>query len=103
MLTVDYGEMFSRIPKLKEKGEDPMLDLKLKTMALTALLLLVPTLLAACGDGDTDAGAGLTREEVQEIVRSDVAFVEGPRACSVPRWRRRCRPPSGECPNRSLA
>ena len=50
-----------------------MLDLKLKTMALAALLLLVPILLAACGDDDTDAAAGLTREEVQEIVRSEVA------------------------------
>ena len=50
-----------------------MLDLKLKTMALAALLLLVPILLAACGDADTDAAAGLTREEVQEIVRSEVA------------------------------
>ena len=50
-----------------------MLDLKLKTMALAALLLLVPILLAACGDEDTDAAAGLTREEVQEIVRSEVA------------------------------
>ena len=50
-----------------------MLDLKLKTMALAALLLLVPILLAACDDGDTDAGAGLTREEVQEIVSSEAA------------------------------
>ena len=50
-----------------------MLDLKLKTMALIALLLLVPILLAACDDGDTGAGAVLTREEVQEIVRSEAA------------------------------
>ena len=50
-----------------------MLDLKLKTMALAALLLLAPILLAACGDDDTDAAAGLTREEVQEIVRSEAA------------------------------
>ena len=50
-----------------------MLDLKLKTIALVALLLLVPILLAACSDDDTDAAAGLTREEVQEIVRSEVA------------------------------
>ena len=50
-----------------------MSDLKLKTLALAALLLLVPILLAACSDDDTDAGAGLTREEVQEIVRSEAA------------------------------
>ena len=55
-----------------------MSDLKLKTVALAALLLLLPILLAACGDGDTDAGAGLTREEVQEIVRSEVASVAAP-------------------------
>ena len=50
-----------------------MIDRKLKTVALAALLLLVPILLAACGDGNTDAAAGLTREEVQEIVRSEAA------------------------------
>ena len=50
-----------------------MLDLKLKTMALAALLLLAPILLAVCSDDDTDAAAGLTREEVQEIVRSEAA------------------------------
>ena len=50
-----------------------MIDRKLRTLALAALLLLVPILLAACGDDDTDAGAGLTREEVQEIVRSEAA------------------------------
>ena len=50
-----------------------MIDRKLKTVALAALLLLVSILLAACGDGNTDAAAGLTREEVQEIVRSEVA------------------------------
>ena len=55
-----------------------MSDLKLKTVALAALLLLVPILLAACDDADTDAGAGLTREEVQEIVRSEVASVAAP-------------------------
>ena len=55
-----------------------MSDLKLKTVALAALLLLVPILLAACDDADTDAGAGLTREEVQEIVRSEVASVAPP-------------------------
>ena len=46
-----------------------MSDLKLKTVALVALLLLVPILLAGCGDDAT----GLTREEVQEIVRSEMA------------------------------
>ena len=50
-----------------------MFDLKLKILALAALLLLVPILLAACGDDDADTAAGLSREEVQEIVRSDVA------------------------------
>ena len=55
-----------------------MFDLKLKTLALAALLLLVPILLAACGDDDTDAGAGLSREEVQEIVRSEVAASPAP-------------------------
>ena len=55
-----------------------MSDLKLKTVVLAALLLLVSILLAACDDGDTDAGAGLTREEVQEIVRSEVASVAAP-------------------------
>ena len=72
------NEMFSRTPKLKEKGGRPMPNLKLKTVALAALLLLVPILLAACDDADTDAGAGLTREEVQEIVRSEVASVAPP-------------------------
>ena len=42
-------------------------------MALAVLLLLVPILLAACSDDDTDAAAGLTREEVQEIVKSEAA------------------------------
>ena len=50
-----------------------MFDLKFKTVALAALLLVVPILLAACGDDDADTGAGLSREEVQEIVRSEVA------------------------------
>ena len=50
-----------------------MFDLKLKILALAALLLLVPILLAACGDDDADTAAGLSREEVREIVRSDVA------------------------------
>ena len=50
-----------------------MIDRKLKTLALAALLLLVTILLAACRDDDTDAGAGLSREEVQEIVRSEAA------------------------------
>ena len=38
-------------------------------IALAGLLLLLPLLLAACGDGD----AGLTRAEVQKIVREEMA------------------------------
>ena len=62
-----------------------MLDLKLKTLALAALLLLVPILMAACGDDDTDAGAGLSREEVQEIVRPEVASSPAPAQPGVSR------------------
>ena len=41
-----------------------------RRIALAAgLLLLIPALLAACGDGDT----GLTRAEVEEIVREEMA------------------------------
>jgi hypothetical protein len=39
--------MLSRTPELKEKGGRAMIDLKLKTLARAALLLLVPILLAA--------------------------------------------------------
>ncbi len=43
---------------------------RIRRIALAAaLLLLVPALLVACGDGD----AGLTRTEVQEIVREEMA------------------------------
>ena len=45
-----------------------MFDAKLRTRALTAAMLLVPILVTACSD-DTS----LTREEVQGIVRSEVA------------------------------
>ena len=38
-------------------------------IAVAGLLLLVPALLVACGDGDV----GLTRAEVQEIVREEMA------------------------------
>ena len=62
-----------------------MFDLKLKTLALAALLLLVPILMAACGDDDTDAGAGLSREEVQEIVRPEVASSPAPAQPGVSR------------------
>ena len=42
----------------------------IRRIALAAgLLLILPALLAACGDGD----AGLTRDEVAEIVREEVA------------------------------
>ena len=40
-----------------------------RVIVTAALLLLVPALLAACGDGDT----GLTRAEVEEIVRAEMA------------------------------
>ena len=59
-----------------------MSDLKLKTVALAALLLLLPILLAGCGDDAT----GLTREEVQEIVRSEAAaFAPAPAQPSLTR------------------
>ena len=40
-----------------------------RAIALAGLLLLVPLLLVACGDGDE----GLTRSEVQDIVREELA------------------------------
>ena len=40
-----------------------------RAIAIAGLLLLVPALLAACGDGD----AGLTRAEVETLVRAEVA------------------------------
>ena len=46
-----------------------MFDAKLRTRALTAAMLLVPILVTACSGDD----ASLTREEVQGIVRSEVA------------------------------
>ncbi len=43
---------------------------RMRFMAAPAgILLLLPVLLAACGGGD----AGLTRAEVEEIVRGEVA------------------------------
>ena len=39
------------------------------TASLAGLLLVLPALFADCGDGD----AGLTRAEVEEIVRDEVA------------------------------
>ena len=46
-----------------------MTNRKLSKLASAALAVLVPLLLVACGDGD----AGLTHEEVQEIVRAELA------------------------------
>ena len=54
-------------------------------MALAALLLLVPILLAACGDDDADTAAGLSREEVQEIVRSELGSVSAPGSMGLTR------------------
>ena len=42
---------------------------KLSILALTALAVLLPILLIACGNGD----AGLSRAEVKEIVREEIA------------------------------
>ena len=44
-----------------------------KTFAAVVLLFLVPMLLAACGDDGADADAGLSRTEVEEIVRTEMA------------------------------
>ena len=52
---------------------------KLRTLALSAVLLLLPILLAGCADEGAGegvgagSGSGLTREEVQNIVRSEIA------------------------------
>ncbi len=43
-------------------------------LPVAALMLLAASLLVACGDG----GAGLTRAEVEEIVRAEIAAVESP-------------------------
>ena len=44
---------------------------KTSGMAITVILLLVPILMLACGGGD--ASAGLSSEEVQKIVREELA------------------------------
>ena len=51
-----------------------MFNLKLPTMmALAALLIFATTVMTACGGDDTDAPAGLTDEQVREIVRDQVS------------------------------
>ena len=47
-----------------------MMDRKLSTLAWTAPAVLVLFLLAACGNGDENEG--LSRAEVEEIVREEV-------------------------------
>ena len=47
---------------------------KFSTAAVAFLFLLVPVLLIACGDGD----AGLSRAEVEEIVREELAAAPAP-------------------------
>ena len=47
---------------------------KLSILALAALAVLLPILLVACGNGD----AGLSRAEVQEIVREEMAGAPAP-------------------------
>ncbi len=49
-----------------------MFNLKLPTMmALAALLIFAATAMTACGGDDIDAQAGLTEEQVREIVRAE--------------------------------
>ena len=49
-----------------------MFNLKLPTMmALAALLIFAATAMTACGGDDTDAQAGLTEEQVREIVLAE--------------------------------
>ena len=49
-------------------------DRKLSKLAVVALAVLIPLLLAGCGGGD----AGPTREEVREIVREEMADAPAP-------------------------
>ena len=51
---------------------------KFNGMAITVMLILVPILLLACGDGDTNSGTGLSRAEVEEIARAEVAGSSAP-------------------------
>ena len=53
-----------------------MTNRKLSKLALAALAVLVTLLLAACGDGD----AGLSREEVRDIVREELTDAQAPPA-----------------------
>ena len=46
--------------------------------AMAVLSLLVPVLLAACAGGDSDTDAGLSRADVAEIVRAELANVPEP-------------------------
>ena len=50
----------------------------LNPIVLAALVLLVPVLVIACADEDT-LPAGLTRAEVEEIVRAEVGDAPGRR------------------------
>ena len=52
----------------------PMTNRNMNAFAVAALAVLVSVLLAACGDGD----AGLSREEVEEIVRAELADAPAP-------------------------
>ena len=53
-----------------------MTNRKWSKLALAMLAVLVPLLLAACGDGD----AGLSREEVRDIVREELTDAQAPPA-----------------------
>ncbi len=55
-----------------------MMKRELHAMASAALAVLVLVLLAACGNGEGDADAGLTRADVQEIVREEMADAPAP-------------------------
>ena len=48
-----------------------MRNFDMKTMA-AALILLVPLLIIACGDSNRDTRPGLSRAEVEEIVRAEL-------------------------------
>ena len=67
-ITFDRGTVKSR-----------MIHNKLNWYAVAAMfLLLVPVLLAGCGDGDNDRDKGLSRAEVEEIVHSAMAEMPDP-------------------------
>ena len=50
-----------------------MFCLTRKTIALAVMISIIATLTVACGDNNADSDAGLSREEVQEMVRAEVA------------------------------